>query len=346
MEAKVSPDIAMKKAILLAGGAVRLPKDFRLPFPPSKSTAGPGAGSASIVFSFGNTRAKKAISREAGEFELVVKRGSLSILREGEVLVKGVEMIPTLLHAPYQAFVNMDNSCMMACKFCASPRLGPHGTKDLTDEKIMSMILEASKQPSFEAVALTSGVAEDPARAAERMANLVRKVREALPMAPIGVEPYVTRPNEVDALKEAGADEIKINIETFDRDLFEKICPKRDYDTILHMINHACEVFGRNRVCSNIIFGFGESDENVMEGVKVLGNMGAVATLRALRKNDYNIEELEAALGPLKPVTPDRMLRLAEMEKQVLKGYGLSTLSFETMCYTCLSCDIVPFWDV
>lgn len=346
METKVSPDTARKKAELLAGGAVKIPKDFRLPFPPSKSTAGPGAGSVSIVFAFGNTRAKKTISRETGEFELMERRGKLSILREGEELIKGVELVPTLLHAPYQAFINLDNSCVMGCKFCAAPKLGEHGTKGLTDDRIFEMVMEASVQPSFESVSFTSGVSENPASTAERMTALVRKVRAALPMTPIGVEPYVTRPNEVNELKEAGADEIKLNIETFDRDIFEKVCPNRDYDTILHMINHACEVFGRNRVCSNIIFGLGESDDNVLEGVKVLANMGAVATLRALRRNDYNIEELEGALGPLEPVNADRMLNLAKLEKEALREYGLSTLSFETMCNTCLACDIVPFWDV
>jgi biotin synthase-related radical SAM superfamily protein len=346
MEAKVRIETARRKAELLAGGTVRIPKDLRLPFPPSKSTAGPGAGSVSIVFAFGNTRAKKPISRETGEFDLEEDAGRFAIMRNGATFISDVELVPTLLHAPYQAFVNLDNACVMDCKFCASPRLGHHGTKGLTDEKIIAMIMEATRDPSFESVSFTSAVAESPAMTVERMAGLVREVRSLLPEVPIGVEPYATRPDHVNLLHESGADEIKLNIETFDRDIFEKVCPKRDYDTILHMINHAGEVFGKNRVCSNIIFGLGESDENVLEGTKVLANMGAVATLRALRRNDYNIEDLESVLGPLEPVGADRMLRLATEQKKILQEYGLSTLRFKTMCNTCLSCDIVPFWDV
>jgi len=346
MEAKVRPEIARKKAELLAGGPVRIPRDLRLPFRPSKSTAGPGAGSVSIVFEFGNTRAKKTISREFGDFELIDRDERLVIERNGVEFIKDVKLVPTLLHAPHQAFVNMDNACVMGCKFCASPRLGQHGTKDLTDEKIIGMILEASKEPGFESVALTSAVKESAAMTVERMAGLVKMVRELLPDTPIGVEPYATRPDQVDMLKEAGADEIKLNIESFDRDIFEKICPKRDYDTILHMINHAGGIFGRNRVCSNIIFGLGESDENILEGTRVLANMGAVATLRAIRRNDYNLEELELVLGHIEPVTADRMLGLAREQRSILTEYGLSTLAFKTMCHTCLSCDIVPFWDV
>jgi biotin synthase-related radical SAM superfamily protein len=40
------------------------------------------------------------------------------------------------------------------------------------------------------------------------------------------------------------------------------------------------------------------------------------------------------------------MLRLATEERAILEKHGLSTLEFKTMCHACLSCDIVPFWDV
>jgi len=346
METKVSPRTARLKAELLAGGAVMIPRDFRFPFLPSRSTAGPGAGSTSVVFSFGGTRAKKAISRDKGEFELTEDGDGLSIRRDNKQMIKDVVLIPTLLHAPYQAFVNIESRCIYDCKFCNSPRLLPNVTRNLNDDKIMQMILEASEKEGFESVAITSAVFESPTATVQRMAGLVQRVRQFLPRTPIGVEPFATRPDEIDMLKDAGADEIKINMETFDRNIFEKVCAKMDFDLILHAINHSCEVFGRNKVCSNIIFGLGETDENILEGVKVLANMGAVATLRALRKNEHNISELEKALGRLEPVTPERMLHLAKEQKKILKRHRLTPLAFKTMCHACLSCDIVPFWDV
>ena len=346
MVPKVAPAVAEKKAELLLGGPVRIPSDFRMPFLPSKSTAGPGAGSAAVVFSFGGTRAKKSISRNEGEFELSVVRGRMSILRDGKIFIKDVELVPTIYHAPYQAFINIDSSCTMDCKFCSTPRLKEDRTKDLTDEKILSMIEEAAKKKDFQSVSFTSGVPSTPAMTVKRMAGLVSATRKMMPRISIGVEPYATRPDEVEALREAGADEIKLNIESFDRDIFEKVCPRRDFDLIMHAIIHASEVFGKNRVSSNIIYGLGETDENVLEGVRVLANTGAVATLRALRRSEYNISELESALGRLEPVTADRMLRLAREEREILKSHGLTTLKFRTMCHTCLSCDIVPFWDV
>jgi biotin synthase-related radical SAM superfamily protein len=346
MEAKVTRETARKKAELLAGGPVLLPRDFRLPFPPSRSTAGPGAGQPELVLSFGGTRAKKAISRDAGEFLLREEGGALVMLRDDEPFLDGVELQRTLLHAPFQAFINVDSRCTYRCVFCGSHRLEPRATKDLTDDRIVEMAVAASEDKGFTGVALTSGVAQSPAETVSRLTELVRRIRSVLPEAPIGVEPYVTRPDQIDSLLEAGADEMKINIESFDRDVFERICPDRDYDVILHGINHACEMFGRNKVCSNIIFGLGETDETVLHGVKVLGNMGAVATLRAIRVNELNKADLDRALGETRPVTADRMLYLATEQKRILEDHGLNPLEFKTMCHACLACDIVPFWDV
>jgi len=163
MEAKVKPETARRKAELLAGGPVRMPPGFRLPFLPSRSTAGPGAGSTAVVFEFGGTRAKKPISRDGGEFELVDGKYGLQITRGDELFLDRVELVPTLLHAPYQAFVNIDQACVMDCKFCASPRLEEVLTKNLTDEKILRMIRDASNQKGFRSVAFTSAVPVSPA---------------------------------------------------------------------------------------------------------------------------------------------------------------------------------------
>ncbi len=346
MEAKVTAESARKKAELLAGGPVLLPLGFKPPFPPSRSTAGPGTGYPELVFSFGGTRVRKAISRESGDFLLRDDAGTLSILKGGEPFIEGAELQPTLLHAPFQAFINVDSRCAYRCVFCGSHRLEPHATKDLTDDRIVEMAVNASRERGFTGVALTSGVAQSPAETTRRLAGLIERIREALPEAPVGVEPYVTRSDQIDSLREAGAEEIKINIESFDRDVFEKICPDRDYEMILRRVDHACEVFGRNKVCSNIIFGLGETDETILNGVRALAGMGAVATLRAIRVSALNRDDLDRTLGELRPVTASRMLDLAREQKTILQDHGLSPLGFKTMCHACLACDIVPFWDV
>ena len=346
MEADLS-EWAMKKAVLLTRGPVRIAPDIKLPVRLSRSTAGPGAGTASIALMFHGHRVKKAMVRKGGDFELVERGDHYALLMDGEGFLDPVEVVPVLFHAPEQAFFNIETECIYDCKFCSSRRIGGRIAKDLTPEKIVRMIIDASGREDFRAVALTSAVVEDPKATVDEMVRIVAEVRKALgPDLPIGVEPYVDDLDDIDRLKEAGADEIKLNIETWDGEVFRKVCGELDLDWVLEALAHAVEVFGRGKVCSNIIVGMGESDENVLEGVEHLAHMGVVATLRPLRVNDLNREALEGALGELEPISEARLLRLAIAHKRILEDNGLSTMTFRTMCHACTCCDLVPFRDV
>ena len=338
--------IARKKAILLAGGPVRVSKDFRPPFPVSRSTAGPGAGSTSIVLAFAGTRLKKAITTEEAEFALVGIGPRYDLMRGGEVLVQGVEIRPTVAHAPEQAFFNLDTECIYHCKFCTSPYLDRKITKGLDPDKVVAMILKLAERPDMKAVAITSAVVKDVQSTVDRLAYVISKVREKLPDVPIGVEPYIDRLEQVDQLKLAGADEIKLNIETFDRDIFEKVCGEQDLDRIMEVITYAVKIFGRGKVTSNIIVGMGETDGNVLDGVETLAAMGCVATLRPLRLNDTNRRPMTEALGELEPIAPERMLALAREHREILERYELTSFTLHTMCHECGCCDIVPFRDL
>jgi len=163
---------------------------------------------------------------------------------------------------------------------------------------------------------------------------------------PIGVEPYVSELSQIDRLKEAGADEIKMNVETFDPEIFQKVCGELDLDWIMEALRHAVAVFGPGRVTTNIIFGMGESDRSILDGVERLARMGIVPTLRPLRLNEINRPVLEKALGPLEPVTPQRVLSLSRWSKEILMSYGLTPTTYRTMCHHCRCCDIVPFADI
>jgi len=338
---------AFKKATLITSDAIRVPKDFKPPFRLSRSTAGPGAGQPSIVLSFMGTRVKKPISWDEGELELVGEEPPYMILKDGETFLEEVEIQPVLYHAPEQAFFNLRQECIFDCKFCNSPRLEKDLTKDLDPDKVIDMVLEASTRPDFKGVAITSAIPDNPHKTVMRMAYVVSVLREKLDLSvPIGVEPYVDDLKDIYRLKMAGADEIKINIETFDREIFSKVCGKLDFDNIINAIKYAVCIFGREKVCSNIIYGLGETDENVIEGVEALARLGCVATLRALQIDDMNRDALEEALGPLEPVTPERMVKLAAEARDTFLIYGLTPEHFRTMCHKCTCCDIVPFKDI
>jgi biotin synthase-related radical SAM superfamily protein len=344
MEADLSA--VTKKAILICGGAVKVCSDFRPPFRLSRSTAGPGAGSASIVLAFDGLRVKKGISREQGEFELMGGPKGYRLLRNGQPFIDELELRPVLYHSPEQAFFNLGQECIFDCIFCTSRKLSKDVTKDLEPDRVVDLILEAESKGLMKGVALTSAVVGSIRQTIDRMIYVIDKVRRALPDVPIGVEPYVESFDDIDRLKAAGANEIKINIESFDPAIIAIACPKLELERQLEFLGYAVQVFGRGKVTSNIIIGMGETDRNVLEGVTTLAGMGVVPTIRALKINPTTRPALEKALGRLPEVTPERLVHLAQEAKMILSMHGLSTRTYHTMCHECACCDLVPFRDL
>jgi len=332
-----------KKAELILGGDILIPSDFVMPFRLSRSTAGPGAGKVSAVFEFNGMRVKKAVSSEKGEFRLKNDGGKLSIWKNDVLFLENVTIQPVVFHSPNHAFFNLDQRCMFRCVFCASPLLDRNITKDLTDEKITEMIRKEEKRSNIPAIALTSGVVGSIQESVDRMVACVERLHSEFPDKIIGVEPYVDRKEQIDALFDAGANEFKLNIETATEDIFKKVCPDLDRNSVFDMLSYAVKVFGKGRVASNLIYGLGETDGDVVKEMERLASIGCIPGLRALKITEVNRSQLENVLGKLEPVTWERMIFLANEQKEIMGKYGLTTETFETMCFKCQCCDIVPF---
>ncbi|MCL2148306.1 MAG: radical SAM protein, partial [Methanomassiliicoccaceae archaeon] len=305
----------MRKAELALGGGVRLPEGFVLPHRASVSTAGPGAGSLSAVFSFGGHRVKKGVSHTSGEFDLVEAGGGLSIWRGGEPFVEGVRMEPVVFHCPEQAFFNLDPGCIYRCAFCASPLLDRGLDKRLSCDDMVRMTKEAACGQRVVSASFTSGVAGSVDETVERFVSCVSAFRREFPEMPIGVEPYVTEKRHVDSLKRAGATEIKLNIQSPSEAVFKRVCPELDRGVIIEMLLYSASVFGKGKVTSNMIFGMGEADEEIEGMTEFLCSKGVIPTLRALRVGPLNRGPLEAAIGAQPPVGADRAVGLARMLK-------------------------------
>lgn len=335
-----------KKAELTLGGNILLPKGFVLPHRVSRSTAGPGAGLESAVFSFAGHRVKKTVSYESGEFELHDNDGKLSITRNGQPFLDGIEIKPVVFHCPEQAFFNLDQRCIFNCAFCTSPRLDKSTVKDLTNEKMVDLIRTAMIEQDVVAISLTSGVIGNVDDTVERFVSCVLALRKEFPNIPIGVEPYVSNEDHITALKNAGATEIKLNIESSSREVFERVCPDLDFDHILELLQTAVRVFGKGMVTSNIIFGMGETDKEMEEMTDILCSQGIIPTFRALRTNSMNKDTLMKAIGEPPTITSERAIYLANMLKEKLTAHGLDTRNCHTMCIECTCCDLIPFRDL
>jgi hypothetical protein len=343
----VQQEPVLRKAELLTAGYLYVDPAVELPGAASHSTAGPDAGERGLVFEFDGVRVRLRISDDPrAEFHLVEEDAGLSITRRGERYAQGVRFLPNIMHAPGMAFVNIESGCAMDCKFCATPHLKKESRKRIKKEEWLDRLLEVAGRGDLQSIGITAGVSGIPGKTIADIEWLIVELRKRLPAMPIGVEPYVESEEEIRRLHEAGATELKLNLQTFDRALFKRVCPHWDFNRQLELIEKAAGVFGRERVTANLIVGMGESDESVVEGLEFLVGLGIVPTVRMLRWNDINREHLEEALGgPVAPVAPERLLRLARLQQALLDRAGLSVLNYKTMCHACRACDIVPQVD-
>ena len=334
-----------KKAKLLEIGEIHIPKEVNMPCFASRSTAGPDAGASSYAFLVEGKRVKLGATKDPdARLRLAQNNGHFNIFLDTDKFAENVKVLPLLAHAPNQTFMNLSSDCMMNCAFCTTPELIRGNGSEMTPERVMKIIRINSRHPSFEAVALTSGIPDSIRESNQRMTSMIKAVRAEFPKVPIGVEAYFENPKCIQYMKDAGADEIKINIETWPPELFKKVCPNRDREKTLAALEEAVRIFGRNKVQSNYIIGLGETDEEVIEGLKQLSQMGVVTNLRGIRFGDLNRSRLEKVLGRLpEKVSAERLIKLAKVQKNILEMNHLTTETFKTMCFSCECCDIMPF---
>ena len=329
---------AIKKAKLLEEGKIQVPNGLIDTY--SFQRSGPLAGRRAVILEFEGIRVKLEISRKS-KYTLHKNGKNYSIVDEDGIFIKNVKIIHAPGGAPNQVFLNIENRCIFNCAFCESC------SKAVDEERLMRFITKLVENGSCETIALTTGVFPSVESSIKRLCRFVLNLRKKNKDIPIGVEAVVNKKEQIDAIKESGADEIKINVQLPRKDLFDAICGYASYDSIYSFLEHAVDVFGEGKVTSNIIYGLGEREEDILETLERLASAGIVATLRKVRLSEVNADRIKKKIGRSpKKVNYDKILRLALNHKNILKKFGLTTKTFKTMCLPCACCDLVPFIDV
>jgi biotin synthase-related radical SAM superfamily protein len=268
---------------------------------------------------------------------MIEQNGDVVILKDNKELVRG-KIDPVVAHCPEQTYITISEQCMYDCKFCSVPKFQG---KIKTLEEVIGIIEKVKKDRKLTTIAFTSGVATTPENEIDRVVEYVKAVKKY--HVPIGVAVYPTKDSS-QRLRDAGVAEVKYNVETMDKEIFEKVCSGRkghSLDFILTSLRDAVKVFGKNRVSSNIIIGLGETDECVRKGVEYLAKMGVIAVLRPITISPYRQGEISAT----RP-SPERLIRLTKITHEILDKYDLDVTVSQTMCLLCTGCDLTPVRDV
>jgi len=247
------------------------------------------------------------------------------VFRGDEIVKAKVERVGA--HCPEQAYITVSKSCVMGCKFCLLPRMSPQRR---TIPEIIDIIEKAS---DIKAISLTSGVLNSPEEEIENMCNVIKAVTNY--GLPIGVSVYPVEGCST-KLKKAGASEVKYDVQTMNRKIYRRMCPKSSLEERLEGLNEGVEVFGKGNVSSNIIIGLGEKDEEVICWIEELCEMGVVPILRTL----------QGKVAEGKRPSPERLIYLTSELKDALSRHDLDPTKAKTMCLACGGCDLVPFLDL
>ena len=322
---------SVKHHLLAAGSAKVL--GISPPASPA-SHAGPSLGmGGSVFFSDGISRVRLTLDESSSV--LIQNAGSTAVLTfdtpTGPISVEGfVETVGC--HCPRQAYITINEGCNFSCRYCNVPTLDRHIK---TPDEIESLISDAVKRDQIECISLTSGVIGTVLEEEERLFAILERVwRFGLP---VGVSVYPT-PGLAKKLYDRGVAEVKFNLEIATEKLFAEMCPGLDRDEVWNSLKEAVDVFGKNRVYTNIILGLGESKAEMKQCIIQCLENGIIPIIRPLTPS--------AELSDYPRPSAENILGIAEFLLSELPCFGLDSTEAKTMCAKCMGCDLTPMTDL
>jgi biotin synthase-related radical SAM superfamily protein len=315
------------KARLLSVGQVHLigkPADQYI----ARSTAGPGAGSGGAVFfAIGSHRVKLSLNPSSS---IEIKHrgsGCADLFFEGRIIPG--QLLEPGFHCPDQAFITVTGSCIFSCKYCSVPHIGG---KRKTLQEILDMV--ESVRDRVHAISITSGILSSIEEEEAYVLDVVKHLSSF--NLPLGVSIYPTIKTP-DRLKELGVAEVKFNIEAATPTIFSDMCPGLDYGILWQVLDRSVQIFGKNRVFSNVIVGLGETDSELETCIKNLTSHGVIPVLRPLNP----VSKLTGTPRP----SAERLKKIFTIHTRALAEAGLDPCLALTMCTNCAGCDLVPGKD-
>lgn len=324
------------KADLISIGSVQIDKSLLSGQLESATETGLIAGNSSIFFRAGKRRVRLTIN-DLSPLRVEPEGEQVIVIEGDDVIARGMLEHP-LCHCPEQAYIMLSEKCVYNCEFCPLPKL-QGGIK--SSAKVQQMVAEAYATGELKAISLTSGVAVSPEKEVERMAGIVKQLSRKYDL-PIGVSVYPTKDSS-EELYSAGACEVKYNVGTMDPELFRRFCPHLSLHEVLDALENAVNIFGRNRVSSNLIIGLGESDETIRKGIVYLTGRCIIPILRPRPISSCSSRN---NLGDENRPDAARLLRLGAMLRDMLNRQSLCVDKARTMCLLCTGCDLTPHIDI
>lgn len=190
------------------------------------------------------------------------------------------------------AFLIFSNECDLKntgddCKFCninATAANYRDRNVALKSPRLLAEVYEAAFNAGYANLLRLSGGFIPERREVEYYLDIADEIKERTNQEEIHALTVIGAPNDlslIDKYKEAGWSNLAINIEVWDRKIFEAICPGKSkryggWEHWVEAMKHAVAVFGHGNVRSSLVGGL-ESKASTLEGVDYLASIGVIA---------------------------------------------------------------------
>jgi len=223
------------------------------------------------------------------------------------------------------------------CQFCGIEFSLQSGstTAVKTPQQLHEVVGAAIEENVCRHMTLTIGSLNRPDKGVGVYTEIVQEIKSKhnIPIH-VQLEPPETM-NYFDDLFEAGVDTVGIHIESFDKNVLQAVCPGKvsiSLENYKKAWKYAVQVFGENQVDSYILTGLGESDKSILEGSKLLLELGVIP---------YVVPFRPIAATPLEthpPPSAQRLVKLFTELAQLLRDFGADPTKNKAGCVRCGSC--------
>ncbi|VUT24012.1 MAG: biotin synthase [Candidatus Methanolliviera sp. GoM_asphalt] len=227
------------------------------------------------------------------------------------------------------------------CKFCGI-ELSKEVTVEVKKPEELLEVAEAAKRlDGVTHATLTTGTV----RGRDRGIWMLSRCASAIKSARISVHVQFEPPKDlacIDDLYENGVDTVGIHIESFDKEVLGYIAPakaKIGIERYVEAWKRSVDIFGENQVSSFIIAGLGESDESIIDGSKILVDLGVYPFVLPLSPIPGTYLEDEV------PPSFKRMKNIYESVSDIIKDANLSWKKSKAGCVRCRACSALDVFE-
>ena len=167
-----------------------------------------------------------------------------------------------------------------ACGFCHTGKVAvpEHSLSDM-----MEVIRYAVEEdPQTHILQMTAGSTFHPEKEIDRYVDILQAIDKEIGIAKVPTIIYLTPPkdlSQLDRLFEAGVGQIACDMDIWDKNLFERICPGKakinTRERYLDALRYIAEKYGPNRACCVFVAGL-EPLDSLLEGERYLAERGIV----------------------------------------------------------------------